>query len=65
MKMEDNDLHMVRCFWGNNSFTHEVSPSRGALGRIIVIRDLDHISHKRMHILDYFIVIKAVWMTSG
>lgn len=36
-KMEVMDLVAIRSFWGNLSFSHAFSPSRGASGGIIVI----------------------------
>ena len=40
-KMKVIDLVTVRSFWGNNSFSHAVSPSRGVSGGILIIWDLD------------------------
>lgn len=63
--MEVIDFCMAQSFWGNNSFSYTISPSCGALGGILLIQDLDHISYKKTHSSDYFIAIEAVWSSLG
>lgn len=61
-KMEVMDLVAIRSFWGNLSFSHAFSPSRGASGGIIVIWDPDYISKKRVIISGYFVAVEARWL---
>lgn len=44
---------------------HSFSPSCGASGGIIAIRDLDSISHTRVLIHDWNVAIPAVWVHLG
>lgn len=56
---------MVRSLWGNSSFMHTFSPSRGAFDSVLFIWDLDSISHNRVFIHDGFVAIEVVWVRSA
>lgn len=58
-------MGMVRSFWGNVSYSHAFSPTRGAPYFILVIWDPYRFSRPHVFIYDYFVAVEVVLLTSG
>ena len=64
-KMEDIDLFSVRQCWGNTTFEHLHSNSVGNSGGILCVWNPNIFCKKSFIILDFFIIIRGVWLLNG
>ncbi|GJU57394.1 RNA-directed DNA polymerase, eukaryota [Tanacetum coccineum] len=65
IKMEEIDLFSVCRCWGNSTFEHLHSNSVGNSGGILCVWNPNIFCKKAFTILDFFIIIRGVWLLNG
>nr|GEX69201.1 nucleotide-binding alpha-beta plait domain-containing protein [Tanacetum cinerariifolium] len=64
-KMKLMDLNTLRSCWGNSNFEYVHSDSVGNSGGILCIWDPNSFRRNSYTRLDYFVIIRGVWLKSG
>ncbi|GJW81292.1 RNA-directed DNA polymerase, eukaryota [Tanacetum coccineum] len=64
-KMESIELFSVKMCWGNFAFDYVHSDSVGNSGGILCVWDPRYFKKNNVTVLDYFIMIRGIWVPSG
>nr|GEZ88890.1 RNA-directed DNA polymerase, eukaryota [Tanacetum cinerariifolium] len=64
-KLENMDLWCVKACWGNYAFDFVYSDSVGNSGGILCIWDPNSFRKNNVTVLDYFCMVRGVWLKTG